>query len=129
MLNTGEKKTSVYQSYCVFALSLQKKNSIKKQGIASTEISLKFLAPKVPAFRKNKAAISSASSYPFFSFNEKPCTCRHIGMGSLRYIPTSLNCADDATQGRQAKVLASEHRWCSRPESFHLKPHTPIVMN
>ena len=48
--------------------------SIKKQSIASTEISLQFLAPKVPLFGKNKAAISSTSSYPLFSCNEKPCT-------------------------------------------------------
>ena len=38
--------------------------SIKKQSIASTEISLQFIAPKVPLFGKNKAAISSTSSYP-----------------------------------------------------------------
>ena len=48
--------------------------SIKKQSIASTEISLQFLAPKAPLFGKNKAAISSTSSYPLFSCNEKPCT-------------------------------------------------------
>ena len=51
-----------------------KKISIKKQSIASTEISLQFLAPKVPVFGKSKAAISSTSSYPFFSCNQKPCT-------------------------------------------------------
>ena len=48
--------------------------SIKKQSIASTEISLQFLAPKAPLFGKNKAAIYSTSSYPLFSCNEKPCT-------------------------------------------------------
>ena len=48
--------------------------SIKKQSVASTEISLQFLAPKAPLFGKNKAAISSTSSYPLFSCNEKPCT-------------------------------------------------------
>ena len=42
-------------------------------------------------------------------------------MGSLRYVPTNLNCADDANKGRQAKVLASEHRWCSRPEFMPLE--------
>ena len=57
--------------YCPF---FSKKISIKQQSIASTEISLQFLAPKVPVFRENKAAISSTSSYQFFSCNEKPCT-------------------------------------------------------
>ena len=42
-------------------------------------------------------------------------------MGSLRYIPTDLNCADDATTGLQAKVLGSEHRWFSRPEFMPLE--------
>ena len=42
-------------------------------------------------------------------------------MGSLRYVPTDLNCADDATTGLQAKVLGSEHRWFSRPEFLSLE--------
>ena len=42
-------------------------------------------------------------------------------MGSLRYVPTDLNGADDATTGLQAKVLGSEHRWFSRPEFLSLE--------
>ena len=42
-------------------------------------------------------------------------------MGSLRFVQTNLNCADDENKGRQAKVLASEHCWCSRPEFMPLE--------
>ena len=70
----GEIKNFCLSKLLCICPFFSKKISIKKQSIASTEISLLFLAPKVPVFRKNKAAISSTSSYPFFSCNEKPCT-------------------------------------------------------
>ena len=44
-----------------------------------------------------------------------------VTLASLRYVPTNLNCADDANKGQQAKVLASERRWCSRPEFMPLE--------
>ena len=70
----GEIKKLMFIKVTVYLPFLLEKIFFKKQSKASTEISLQFLAPKIPVFRKNKAAISSASSYPFFSFNEKPCT-------------------------------------------------------
>ena len=45
-------------------------------------------------------------------------------MGSLRYVPTNLNCADDATKGRQVSIVGEADL-----SSGHLKPYTPIVMN
>ena len=50
----GKISTSIYQSYCIFALLFSKKISTK-QDIASTEISSQFLAPKVPVLRRNIA--------------------------------------------------------------------------
>ena len=44
-----------------------------------------------------------------------------VTLASLRYVPTNLNCVDDANKGQQAKVLASERRWCSRPEFMPLE--------
>ena len=65
MLNAGQDwRTSIYQSYCVFAPFFSKKNSAK-QDIPSTEIAYQFLAPKVPVLRRNKATNPSTSTDPF----------------------------------------------------------------
>ena len=56
-----DERTSIYQSYRVFALLFSKKISTK-QDIASTEISYQFLGPKAPVLRRNKATNSSSST-------------------------------------------------------------------
>ena len=64
-MNAGQDwRTSIYQSYCVFAPFFSNKNSAK-QDIASTEIAYQFLAPNVSVMRRNKATNPSASTDPF----------------------------------------------------------------
>ena len=70
-----DKKTSIFQSYCLFSLLFSQKISTK-HDITCTEISYQFSALKVPVLRRNKATNSSTSTDPFLqlkSCNENPC--------------------------------------------------------
>ena len=67
MLNAWQDwRTSIYQSYCVFAPLFSKKNSAT-QDIASTEIAYQFLAPRVPVLSRNKAINRGTSTDPFLA--------------------------------------------------------------
>ena len=59
-----DERTSIYQSYFVFALLFWKKNLNKARYSIYGNL-LQFLALKVPLLRRNKATNSSTSTDPF----------------------------------------------------------------
>ena len=69
------KKTSIYQSYCVFTPFFSKKNLIKSR-IWHLQIwnLLPVFSTKGSNFGANRVTNSSASDCPFFSCKENPCT-------------------------------------------------------
>ena len=65
MLNAGQDwRTSIYQSYCVFAPLFSKKK-FSKARYSIYRNRLPVLAPKVPVLRRNKATNPSTSTDPF----------------------------------------------------------------